>query len=357
MDEILPIGYYMYNLSIIEEYMKEWVDIDEYSLLFESSSDPVIKAQSKNDEISSKSSNIIVRLIQNVIKMINSLIESITNFFAELGLKGDEKEAFNNFRDQIKKDPKLKNVKVTVKDFRKINQEYDAILKKSEQELRKAKADETYDLSGIIGELNNTINKKIEPASLIVTSEVALKMAESDQNTARALKVTLEHDKSFLEALEKEFGRGEAKRFKRRIDNAAKMTALTKLMITLRGTRCKNIESCLKTTTTELTKGGFINPFSRSGRMMWKNKETRKINKTITKNAPNYIAGTVKGKIKGAIDSHAEQEGKKYKNRTERMIDRERQNIKHSKKFWSNESSIDSDLRDEILFMSEDFDD
>lgn len=358
MDEILPIGYYMYNLSIIEEYMKEWIDIDEYSLLFESESDPVVKAKSKNDEVSSKSSNIVVKLIQNAIKMINSLIESITNFFAELGLKGDEKEAFNNFREQIKNDPKLKNVKVTVKDFRKINQEYDAILKKSEQELRKAKADETYDLSGIIRELNNVIDKKVEPASLIVTSEVALKMAESDQNTARALKVTLEHDKSFLEALEKEFGHGEAKRFKKRIDNAAKMTTLTKLMITLRGTRCKNIESCLKTTTTELRRGGFINPFSRIGRMMWKNKETREINKTITKNTPSYVAGTVKGKVMAAVDSHGEQSGKRYKNRTERMIDREKRNMKNTKKFWSNESmSITSDIRDEILSVSEEFDD
>ena len=307
MDEILPIGYYMYNLSIIEEYMKEWIDIDEYSLLFESESDPVVKAQSKNDEVSSKSSNIVVKLIQNAIKMINSLIESITNFFAELGLNGDEKEAFNNFREQIK---------------------------------------------------NNVIDKKVEPASLIVTSEVALKMAESDQNTARALKVTLEHDKSFLEALEKEFGHGEAKRFKKRIDNAAKMTTLTKLMITLRGTRCKNIESCLKTTTTELRRGGFINPFSRIGRMMWKNKETREINKTITKNTPSYVAGTVKGKVMAAVDSHGEQSGKRYKNRTERMIDREKRNMKNTKKFWSNESmSITSDIRDEILSVSEEFDD
>ena len=69
-------------------------------------------------------------------------------------------------------------------------------------------------------------------------------------------------------------------------------------------------------------------------------------------------AGTVKGKVMAAVDSHGEQSGKRYKNRTERMIDREKRNMKNTKKFWSNESmSITSDIRDEILSVSEEFDD
>ena len=353
MDTFLTIDDYMNDLSLIREYMKDWVEIDEYSLLFESDSDPVVKAQAKNEEVSQKSSNVLSRMIQGVINMIKSLIESITNFFEELTLDGDEKDAFQNFKEQMKNDPKLKNVKVTVKDFRQINKEYDALLKKGEEELRKAKADENHGLSGIIKEFEEATKKKIEPASLIVTSELALKIAESDQNSARALKVALNHDKAFMEQLEKNFGKREANKFKKRIDNASEMTVLTRLMITLRGTRCKNIQTAVRSTTEGFVKGGFINPFKRPGKLMWKNKETREINKTVVKSAGSALKGGVQGVALGVADKHGN--GKKVRNPLERKIDKEKKNLQHSKSFWTGESvTIDSDLRDEILDMSND---
>lgn len=354
MDVFLTIDDYMNDLSLIREYMKDWVEIDEYSLLFESDSDPVVKAQAKNEEVSQKSSNVLSRMIQGVINMIKSIIESITNFFEELSLDGDEKDAFQNFREQMKNDPKLKNVKVTVKDFRQINKEYDNLLKRGEEELRKAKADEKHGLSGIIQEFQEAANKKIEPMSLIISSELALKIAESDQNSARAIKVALDHDKSFMEQLEKNFGKREANKFKKRIDNASEMTMLTKLMITIRGTRCKNIQTAVKSTTDGFIKGGFISPWKRTGRLMWKNKETREINKTVLKSGGSVIKGGVEGAALGFADKNGN--GKKVRNPLERKIDKEKKNLQHSKSFWTGESvTIDSDLRDEILDMSRDF--
>lgn len=354
MDTFLTIADYMNDLSLIREYMKDWVEIDEYSLLFESDSDPVVKAQAKNEEVSQKSSNVLSRMIQGVINMIKSIIESITNFFEELTLDGDEKDAFQNFREQMKKDPKLKNVKVTVQDFRKINEEYDKLLKKGETELRKAKADENHGLSGIIKEFEEAAKKKIEPASLIVTSELALKIAESDQNSARALKVALNHDKAFMEQLEKNFGKREANKFKKRIDNASEMTVLTRLMITLRGTRCKNIQTAVRSTTEGFIKGGFIAPWKRTGRLMWKNKETRQINKTVLKSGGSALKGGVEGVALGLADKNGN--GKKVRNPVEKMVNKEKKNLEHSKSFWTGESvTIDSDLLNEILDMSRDF--
>ena len=350
MDTFLTISDYMNDLSLIREYMKDWVELDEYSLLFESDSDPVVKAQAKNEEVSQKSSNVLSRMIQGVINMIKSLIESITNFFEELTLDGDEKDAFQNFKEQMKNDPKLKNVKVTVKDFRQINKEYDALLKKGEEELRKAKADENHGLSGIIKEFEEAAKKKVEPASLIVTSELALKIAESDQNSARALKVALNHDKAFMEQLEKNFGKREANK----IDNASEMTVLTRLMITLRGTRCKNIQTAVRSTTEGFIKGGFIAPWKRTGRLMWKNKETRQINKTVLKSGGSALKGGVEGVALGLADKNGN--GKKVRNPVEKMIDKEKKNLQHSKSFWTGESvTIDSDLLNEILDMSRDF--
>lgn len=355
MDNFLSIDDYLNDLSLIKEYMKDWTDIDEYSLLFESDSDPVVKAQQKNEEVSNKSSNILARMIHGVIDMIRSLIESITSFFEEMTMDSDEKNAFQNFRNQMKNDPKLKNVKITVKDFRKINKEYDDLLKKGEAELRKAKADDKYSLSGIINEFQEAAKKKIEPTSLALSSEVALRIAESDQNSARALKVALEHDESFMKQLEKNFGKREANSFKKRIDNAAEMTTLTKLMITIRGTRYKNIQSLVSSTTEGFIKGGFINPFTRAGRLMWKNKETRELNKTIVKKgAGPAISGAASGAAQAVSDKFGL--GLKIKNPLEKKIDKEKENLKRTKSFYTGESvTINSNLRDEILEMSYDF--
>ena len=354
METFLTNEDYSNGVSLIREYMKSWIDIDEYSLLFESDSDPVVKAQEKNKETAEKSTNVLTKMIQGVLNMIRSIIESITSFFEELTLDGEEKDAFQNFREQMKKDPKLKNVKVTVQDFRKINEEYDKLLKKGEAELRKAKADENHSLSGIIKEFEEATKKKIEPTSLIDTSDLALKMAESDQNTARALKLALKQDESFLKQLEKNFGKREANKFKKRIDAAAEMTRLTRLMITIRGTRCKNIQTAIDSSTKGFIKGGFINPFTRAGRLMWKNRETREINTTVVKSTGSAIKGAASGAVQGVADKFGN--GKKVRNSLERRIDKEKRNLEHTKNFYSRESTIiDSNLRDEILDMCNDF--
>lgn len=368
MDDFLSLaldvdnGYLLYK-----EYMKDWVEIDEYSVLFESDTDPVVKAQLKNEETAGKSSNVIVNLIHKVITMIDNLIKSIVSFFQELGLNGDEKEAFQNFREQIKKNPKLKNVKVTVKDFREINKKYDDILKRSEQELRKAKADSTYDLGKIIKELQGVIGEKFEAPSMMIASELALKFAESNQDNARAIKIALNTDKAFMQQIEKTLGKREAKKFKNRIDNAADMTLLTKCRITLLGRRYKTAESAISSTINNLCKGGFLNPLTRLGRLAWKNKVTREmigdgasVAGTAIKGAIAVKTGKLKGKALARADSLLPGD-KTWSNKLERQVNKEKKTYKGAKSFWGVSEStlidIDEDLRNEILEMSEDIED
>ena len=75
METFLTNEDYSNGVSLIREYMKNWIEIDEYSLLFESDSDPVVKAQEKNKETAEKSTNVLTKMIQAVLNMIRSIIE------------------------------------------------------------------------------------------------------------------------------------------------------------------------------------------------------------------------------------------------------------------------------------------
>lgn len=324
-------------IDLIEETMKEWIEIDEYSILFESTSDPVVNAQMKNEEIADRSTNIVVRAIKGVIRMITSFIESITNFFAELTMSGDERAVFNNLREQIKNNPALKNKKFTVKDFRKIGKDYDTILSNIDKELVKAKADDKYGLDKIISDAKDFLGKTLTTSSVIVTSDVAIKMAESDQNIAKGINLILKNDKKTMSELEKSLGKKETKNFKKRINSAAKFSTLTQLKIKILRRKYDTLEDCVKSTISDLSKGGFMNPFTRMGKLFRSNEDTKQVVKAAEKASIAAGKGAIKGTVQAVMDNSPV--GKYKQKKVEEANKKKKESIEHTKNFITSRSN------------------
>lgn len=291
------------NLILAQEDMKEWIPMTEYEWIFEAVSDPVVAANAeKNEATMTKSSGHIKKAIDAVIGMIKKLASTVTDFIRRLTMKGDERAAFNSFKEQMKKDPTLKNKKITVKDFRKINAAYEEKLKEIDQEIRMVKANEKHPIDKIVKSITGFLGGTLKATGVIVGSDVAIKMAESNVTTAKVISQTLKLDESFMQELSKTLGEKDAMKYQKRVDAAAKNTILTRLKIKVLRRQYEDAQSCVDATISSLTHGGFMNPLTDMGRKFLQNEYTGKVIKTTGKTAVKGAVGAVKDEAKYAID-------------------------------------------------------
>lgn len=291
------------NLVLAQESMKEWIPMTEYEWIFEATEDPVVAANAeKNEATMTKSSGHIKKAIDAVIGMIKKLASAVSDFIARLTMKGDERKAFESFKEQIKKDPTLKNKKVTVQDFRKINDQYDEILKEIDKEIRMVKANEKHPIKKIVDQVTTFLGGTLKATGVIVGSDMAIKMAESNVMTAKVISQTLRLDESFMEELSKTLGEKDATNYQKRVDAAAKNTLLTRLKIKVLRRQYESAQDCVNATINSLSHGGFMNPLTDMGRKFLNNEYTGTALKQTTKSAIKGAKDAVKGEVRDVID-------------------------------------------------------
>jgi hypothetical protein len=114
------------NLFYAQEAMKEWIPMTEYEVIFEAAENQETADKlAKNEETATKSVGFVRRAIDAVINMIKKLVAQIKDFVARLTMSGEDRAAFDKFKQMMDEDPALKNKKVSVADFRKISSQYD----------------------------------------------------------------------------------------------------------------------------------------------------------------------------------------------------------------------------------------
>ena len=145
----------------------------------------------KNEETASKSVGFIKKAIQAVIDLIKRIFGAISDFVRRCTMSGDERDAFNAFKKAIADDPSLKNKKVSVKDFRKINAEYDTLIKEIDQNIRAVKNNGSHPIDALVKKVSDYTKGAVGAASVIVTAETALKMADSNVGMAKVLSTAL----------------------------------------------------------------------------------------------------------------------------------------------------------------------
>lgn len=277
---------YLYYAS---ETMKEWIPITDYEYIFEAAINQEVKDKIvKNEETANKSSGFLKKAIDAVMKIINNVIESIQEFIYKLTMSGEEREAFENFKQLLQQDPGLRNKKISVLDFKKLNVVYDKMIQDIDNAINNLKNDASYSIEDIMKQATDFIKGNISAATSIVTTEVAVKMANSNLEIAKNIKNMLDNEKDTMESLTKSLGKKDAKKFKNQIDAAAKNTKLHQLKVLVCRQKYDSLQECIQSVMKSFQQvdGGTI----RMAKRALDNEYTGKTIKTV--------AGTVvKGKV------------------------------------------------------------
>ena len=262
------------NLFYAQETMKEWIPMTEYEVLFEATeNEETAEKVANNERVSEKSVGFVRKAINAVLEIIKKIYNAIKDLIDRCTMSGDERDAFDAFREQMKNDPDLKNKKVTVSDFRKINQEYDKLIQEVEQNIRLVKNNENHPVDELISTITNKLKGTVGAATMIITADAAVKIADSNVEVAKKLSQLLKNEEGIMAELSKTLGKKGANAFKRDIDAAAKCTMLHRLKVKLFRYKYDSLADAIHGTINSLTHAGFQDV-----------KDLKKIKKMIAKN-------------------------------------------------------------------------
>ena len=246
------------NLLYAQEAMKEWIPLTEYEVIFEAAEKPETADKvAKNEATATKSVGFVRKAIQAVIEVIKKIYYAVKELIDRCTMDGAEREAFEAFKATMAKDPSMKNKKVTVRDFRKIEAEYDKLLAEIDQNIRAVKADEKHPIENITKKVTDFTKGTVTAITVSVAADAALKMADSNIAMAKALQKTLRNEEGIMEGLISALGKRDAVKFQKEIDAAAKNTLLHKLKTWLFRRKYDDLQSCIKGTITTMTHAGF----------------------------------------------------------------------------------------------------
>lgn len=216
--------------------------------------DPVIQsAQKNNAQNAAKSTNALKKACGAVMNMINNIITSIQDFINKLFMSSEERASFEEMKKAIESNPELKGKKLKVKDYRQINQQYDALIKKTEAKIREVEANENADTSAIFKEIESFLVSVPAAAASTVTAEVAVRMAASDIGTARMLSKALSNEKSQVsKTLKKFLGDKQFNTIKKDINACGKTISLRRKVVQLMHGQYKTKEEAINSIMNDL---------------------------------------------------------------------------------------------------------
>lgn len=215
--------------------MADYVELTSYQTIFEAD-DPEVQAQQKtNKEVQGKTGNALVRAVKAVKAMISSLINAIADFLRKLTMGSDERKSFDEFKAACAQDPELKNKKITVKDYRNVMAQYDAMIKELEAGMRNADNMSDTKYKELTNKASSFLANTLKSTSVIVSADAALKMAQSNIDIAKIINKSLKSDLGIMETLERELGSAKAaEKYQKKIAGCSKKISMQRLIVKLR---------------------------------------------------------------------------------------------------------------------------
>lgn len=212
--------------------------IDAYSMLFEAEDEQVVNTEKMNNAAAEKSKNFFQKAIEAIKRGIQRLRDMLRDFVDRLKLKGDEKDEFEKFCEEMKNNPEFKNKKITVRDWRKIEKDYNSIVKDIEREIENVKRTNEATKPNIMKHLEERV-EGFAPAAKAAAVQVVLGQLEQrakwDQEFAKKMDFGLKNDFGALNSfLERTVGEKDAQAFKKKSEAYASEVSLRRLLVNLR---------------------------------------------------------------------------------------------------------------------------
>lgn len=274
----------------------------------------------KKDGIVHKVFNTIKSIIEEAKKLIKKALSSIGNHIRYGLLSSKNKEKYNEFCEWVAKNPKVKQQKVSVKDWQRIMKEYDIV----EKNIVKYMNDDTVDSRGLnmkANELLKDLSSVTNSATAAISVDLCMVLARKSPEMAKTVQVALENCNSVLENIDAQLGEGQSEKLKKNIEKLTKESVGQRILAQLFQKKEKSIMECITEVTTSFEKlmSGEAtvvdkakaavehrNLASSGARAYVKNKRTREGVKSI-KNIVSNVKNSDGGKALSEIKSVAQQ--------------------------------------------------
>lgn len=251
--ESSEIELFMFHLYKANEVMESYVEFDEIEFLFEAEAEQVKNdlIQKNNDTVSTSKGH-FMKAIDALISLIQNAINAIGDFMRKLVMSKEDRDAFESFKQKCLADPKLKDKKILVKDFRRIQAEYTRVMKRAENELKRAAQGEQADIDGAIGDLEKYMNGLLKGTGTAVGMEFALNVASGSSELAQQIYDRMCGDKEAMKALRKNVGVWEAEKFKQNLKGLTKENSLRRKMYEANHKTYNSLQDAVQGTLTDL---------------------------------------------------------------------------------------------------------
>lgn len=307
--------YYDDQLTRLASFYKE---VPLYQEVFESEDKEIQKTNETNNEIEAKSLTVVQRLVATIKKILNKAKEIINNIFNWFKATKDEQSAFRQFQKECKNNPEFANKKVTMKEWRKINDIREKHLSSMEADYKNLKDEEAETRESLLTDAQEVIKKMGKEIADVTTSEGAaitmvgaLNYAKQSQQHAAKVQMMIDWDFGLMNALEKKLTSREIRRFKRKLKGIQIRLKILNLIGRGRCEQAKSLRECIA----DVTKKG--SDMMKAQRIAMHNKATR--------GAAKDIAGVAGGTVKDVGVGYAEKKARlKYLQHENKKIEKAR---------------------------------
>lgn len=192
-------------------------------------------------------------LIKNLINTISTAIQRLTNKIRYGLLSKESKQKYDDFLQFMKDNPQVKKKSITVKDWKKLNSEYDKIEKNI---VYMMKSDQV-DANGMTlktKDMIKNLSALATSSTAVLTVDMALALARKSTDNAKFIQSALNNNQSALKLIEDELGKAEAQRLQNKVNKLTKESVGRKLLTELGLRKEKDLSTSMDEIVNSLSK-------------------------------------------------------------------------------------------------------
>ena len=246
-------------LAEAEEYASMYVELDDYSEIFEADNPEVQQKMEQNKKAVNGANSSLKKAGNAILAFIQNLIDKFKSLFS--GRKKKELEGTKAaFNAAVSKNPSLKNKTVQMKDMNAINSDYTALMKKMDAAEKELDINPNLDISEILKMADGFVGNLGSRTVAAYKVELALNMASTSQALAAKMYNNLKNDAEAEQKYIDAIGKKNTKKFEKDLKRLASKNQLIRSRAKVNDEVCKNISEAISVTNktvAEMLNGGF----------------------------------------------------------------------------------------------------
>ena len=225
MAQAIKADPFFYYLDKMQEYANTWIDIDDYSAIFEADSPETQEAVDNNKKAKSGIKGAFSKAIEAIKRIISNIKTSISSFFKKLKMDDTERQAYEAYKKAAKSDPALKNTKINVVNYQNAQKEFEQLNKQCDEAIKSVDKGQT-EFTQLFDSIKGFTGKLGKGTAGAFTVDAALRIAASDKHKAQVILAGLQHDEILCNELMDAVGEKQFDEFSKNVNLLAQRNSL-----------------------------------------------------------------------------------------------------------------------------------